>query len=269
MEARTKGNLKKTGGIILNVILWIFVIFCVLVTVVAFSANGNAKGVPTVGGKCFLNVQTGSMDASLPEWVPEGKPAGFSAGSMIVGEYIADSAEKIDALEAGDVITFEWDITGEGRIQPGESNTHRIVSIERNASGMIVSVKTQGDNTEYSKGQTETVSRSAIIAKYTGTKIAGLGAVMTFLSSRLGFGLCILLPLLLFFVYEIIVFVRAVMKVRGEDKKLISAEDEEMIRRAAVEEYIRRQAEQNAGRSADGKDDADDTDKENDGENKN
>ena len=268
MEAKTKGNLKKTGGIILNVILWIFVIFCVLVTVVAFSANGNAKGVPTVGGKCFLNVQTGSMDASLPEWVPDGKPAGFSAGSMIVGEYIADSAEKIDALEVGDVIAFEWDITGDGRIQPGESNTHRIVSIERNASGTVISVKTQGDNTEYSMGQTETVSRSAIIARYTGTKIVGLGAVMTFLSSRLGFGLCILLPLLLFFVYEIIVFVRAVMKVRGEDKKLISAEDEEMIRRAAVEEYIRRQAE-SAEKPADKKDDAGDAEEKSDEENKN
>ena len=36
------------------------------------------------------------------------------------------------------------------------------------------------------------------------------------------------------------------MKVRNADKKMITAEDEEMIRRKAIEEYLRRQAETQA-----------------------
>lgn len=239
MKNQTHTTAKKTAGVVLNVILWLFVIFCVAITVVAFSANGNAKGVPTVGGKCFLNVQSGSMSGDTPSYVPEGKPAGFPTGAMIIGRYIAGDSAAIDALEVGDIVTFEWDINGDGVRSPGEYNTHRIVAIERDSAGAVVRVTTQGDNPEYSKGKTEVSDRSALIAMYTGKRVDGLGGVMTFLSSQLGFGLCILLPLLLFFIYEIIVFVRTLMSVRNADKKLITAEDEEQIRKAAIEEYLR------------------------------
>lgn len=49
-------NAKKTVNLVVNVILWIFVAFCVFVTIVAVSANANAKNVPTVGGKCYLYI---------------------------------------------------------------------------------------------------------------------------------------------------------------------------------------------------------------------
>ena len=66
---------------------------------------------------------------------------------------------------------------------------------------------------------------------------------MSFLQSSLGFGLCILLPLALFFVYELVIFIRTVLSLKNEGKKVISAEDEEMIKQRAIEEYLRRQQE--------------------------
>ena len=80
---------------------------------------------------------------------------------------------------------------------------------------------------------------------YTGTRVAGLGSVLTFLGSRLGFGLCILLPLVLFFVYQLVMFIRTLISVRNDGKKVITVADEELIKQKAIEEYLRRQAEEN------------------------
>lgn len=241
-QTAQKGKGKKIAGIVVNVILWIFVAFCVFVTVVVASANSNAKNVTEIGGKCYLNVLSDSMNAEKPEGVPEDKPSGFKKGDMLISKYIAEDDEAIDSLQVGDIITFEWDINGDGSLSKGEYNTHRIVEIERNGNE-ITSVTTRGDNTEYSKGQVEKVRRSSIIAVYTGKKAAGIGSVFTFLSSRLGFGLCILLPMAAFFIYEAVVFAKTLISVKNDGKKVISAADEEAIKQKAIEEYLRREKE--------------------------
>ena len=76
---------------------------------------------------------------------------------------------------------------------------------------------------------------------YTGSKIPGLGKAMDFLSTRVGFGVCILLPLILFFIYQVVKFVMSFMSVKNTGKKVISAADEELIRQKAVEEYLKKQ----------------------------
>ena len=39
------------------------------------------------------------------------------------------------------------------------------------------------------------------------------------------------------------IFIRTVLSLKNEGKKVISAEDEEMIKQRAIEEYLRRQQE--------------------------
>ena len=87
------------------------------------------------------------------------------------------------------------------------------------------------------------VSRGTIIAVYTGSKIPALGKALDFLSTKVGFGVCILLPLILFFIYQLVKFVMAFMSVKNSGKKVISAADEELIRQKAVEEYLKKQQE--------------------------
>lgn len=253
MENRTQSKAKRTVGIVVNVILWLFVIFSVGVTVMAVSASANKKGVPCLGGNCYLSVRSDSMNAEKPAWVSDDAPSGFSKGDMLIATYIVDNEEAIAALKVGDIITFEWDITNDGVISEGEYNTHRIVRIERRADGTVDYFETQGDNTEYSRGQSERVSPNHIIARYDGKKLAGVGSVMGFLQSSLGFGLCILLPLALFFLYELVVFIRTVLTVKNEGKKIITEEDEEQIKRRAIEEYLRRQQEKDAADAPDTK----------------
>lgn len=244
MQDETKKKVKKTANIVVNVILWLFVAFAVLITVIAVSAASGSKKVPVIGGKCYMSVQSDSMNATKPEGVADEFPSGFKKGDFIVGKYICDNDEAIDALREGDVVTFEWDINGDGAISKGEYNSHRIIKINKDENGRVVSLETRGDNDAYTLGISESVSRGAIIAVYTGKKANGLGAVITFLGSRLGFGLCILLPLTAFFVYQLVVFIITVVRVKNSDKKVISAADEELIKQKAVEEYLRRRQEQ-------------------------
>lgn len=235
-STQQKSQAKKIIDIVVNVILWVFVAFCILVTIIAVSASSNAKNVPTIGGKCFLTVASGSMQADKPSWVPSDKPSGFKKGSLIISKYIANDDDALNALSVGDVITFEYDINGNGAIEKGEYNTHRIIAINSNGS-----FTTQGDANELSDGKN--VSISEVIAIYTGTEIWGLGSVLSFLSSQLGFGLCILLPLAAFFVYQLVVFIRTLVSVNNEGKKVITVADEELIKQRAIEEYLRKQSE--------------------------
>ena len=270
MNSTKQQTLKKVLGIVLNVILWAFVIFAVLVTVLAVSASVNAKetgkenikGVPQLFGSCYFNVQTDSMNSSKPVGVADDKPSGFKAGDLILGKYIYDDQSAINNLEVGDVITFEWVIDGQNAY-----NTHRIVKIgELDSNGNTYIVYTRGDvaqnklteeqlAAEASTGTLtadtyETVSVSRIVSVYSGKKIAGLGGALDFLNTQLGFGLCILLPLVLFFGYEVFVFIRTVLKIKNEGKRTITAEDEELIRQKAIEEYIRQQSNANAQANA-------------------
>lgn len=234
------GNVKKAKkiiGVVVNVILWLFVVFAICVTVLAVSASANKKGVPTVGGKCYLSVESESMNAAKPSWVSAGKPSGFKRGDLIIGEYIAGNASAINKIEKGDVVTFETSVGGKVI-----RNSHRVIDVGYKSDGVTVDyLKTQGDNNALADG--DSVYTDKIIAVYTGKKIAGVGGALSFLSSQTGFGLCILLPLAIFFAYELVVFIMAIVKVKNEGKKVISAEDEEMIKRAAVEEYLRQKAE--------------------------
>lgn len=240
MEKSINSKIKKVLGIIVNVILWMFVIFSVVVTVIAVSASANKKNVPTLGGNCYLSVQSDSMNANKPDWVSSDKHDGFKTGDLIIGKYIADDSDAIANLKIGDVITFEWDINGDGVLSQGEYNTHRIVNVVYNGDD-ISYFETKGDNIRYSLDKTETVYANKIIALYTGEKIGGLGSVISSLSTPLGFGLCIVLPLALFFAYELFVFIKTVIKVKNEGKKLITAEDEELIKKRAIEEYLKGQ----------------------------
>lgn len=242
METAKQNKTKKIIGIIVNVLLWAFVIFSVFITVIAVSASANKKNVPTLGGNCYLSVKSDSMNAQKPDWAT-GKPDGFKTGDLIFGKYIAENNDEIAKLKKGDVITFEWDINGDGVVSQGEYNTHRIVNIVYNGDE-IDYFETQGDNFEYSKGQVEKVYFSRIIAKYSGKKIGGLGSVLTALGSPLGFGLCIVLPLGVFFGYELFVFIKTVLAVKNEGKKVITAADEELIKQRAIEEYLRQKEEE-------------------------
>ena len=221
---------KKILKTALNVFIWIFVIFSLLMTVLALAAQSNADGIPSLGGKCFLTVSSDSMAPT------------FEQGDLLISDML--TKEEKMSLKQGDVITFYADLDGNGST---ELNSHRIVSINYSSDGAVESYVTKGDNEETNKvADQNPVLWQYVIAKWNETsKIANIGGFLNFLQTPKGFLITIVLPLIIFFLYELYVFIKALLKLKkkdGETPKL-TAEEEEAIKKKAIEEYLKQQQE--------------------------
>ena len=224
---------KKVLKIVLNVLIWVFVVFSLAMTVLALAAQSNSDGVPAIGGKCFLTVSSDSMSPT------------FEKGDLIFGKMM--TTEEKMALKEGDVVTFYADLDGNGST---ELNSHRIVGINYKDDGTVDSYVTQGDNTETNVAEDkEPVRWQYVICKWTGKKVANIGGFISFLQKPKGFLILIVLPLILVFLYQLYVFIKTLIDVRNKNKPQeshgISAEEEEAIKQKAIEEYIRQQQLQN------------------------
>ena len=231
-----KSTAKKVVRIVGNVLIWIFIVFAALITVLAFASQSSADGIPSIAGRTVLTVQTDSMSRSAEEegkvTLQEGWERGFNAGDIIIGKKL--TTDEMKALKVGDIITFKTTLAG--TTQEG-LNSHRIVEVQ--GSGDSVVYVTRGDNNV--GDDTEPVSWDKVICVYTGTRLCGLGKALDFLQTPTGFLVVIVLPLVAFFVYELIVFIRKFLKVKNAGKKQITAADEEAIKQKAIEEYLKAQ----------------------------
>ena len=74
-----------------------------------------------------------------------------------------------------------------------------------------------------------------IIGKWTNVKISGFGKVMNFLRTKTGFFVCIVIPMAVFFLVELYKFIVTLIEVK---KPELTEEDEEEIKKRAIEEYL-------------------------------
>ncbi len=223
-----KAKIKKIAEIVLNVLIWVFVALSILVTALVFAAQGSPDGIPDLFGTSLITIETPSM-----------KPI-YNVGDLVFMKKISNE-EKYE-LEAGDIITFRTsvDINGDGKA--GDINTHLIHEV---VDGTLTFI-TKGENNPAPDNVGDapyTVHHSDVIGVCTKDgKIGGLGGVINFLRSSLGFFICIVLPLLLFFLYELYSFIKLIISERAAKEPAVSKETEEEIKRRAIEEYIKSQA---------------------------
>ena len=168
--------LKRAGTVVLSVIVWAIILIAALYAFTTMATRDN-QNVANIFGYTPLTVQSDSM-------VPT-----FAAGDLIF-------IKKCDpaTLEEGDIICFHTIIDNEYAL-----NTHRIESIE--SVGDARSYTTIGDNNNGITDQ-HVISDGDIVGKYVG-HLSGFGKVMDFLSSSTGFLIVIILPMMLFFIYQI------------------------------------------------------------------
>lgn len=224
-----KGGAKKVLNVILNVIIWVFVVFAVCMTVLAFAAQANANGIPAIFGRAFLSVQTDSMEPTI------------MAGDEIIGETL--TLEDAAKLKVDDVITYTADLDGNGI---DEFNTHRIIKVNEDVSGVYYTTK--GDNE--AAEDPFSIYPENVVCKWSGAKLNGVGKFMDFLQTSKGFLVVIVIPLLLFFIYELIKFIKTLVGIKNEGKKQITEADEELIKLRAIEEYkaqMKAEEEKNSG----------------------
>ena len=214
--------MKKVLKITANVLVWIILILALLVTIMVFSSGRN-NGVANLLGYIPMTVESDSM-----------KPT-FKKDDLIICKEVDD----VYALQEGDVITF-WTMIDGQRVK----NTHRIVAI--NEIDNTRSFVTRGDNNP----QDDTVPASAndIIGKWTDVKLGGFGKVMNFLRTKTGFFICIVIPMAVFFLVELYKFIVTLVELK---KPELTDEDEEEIKKRAIEEYLaaQKQEEENKNKA--------------------
>ena len=222
-------TLKRVGTIIISVILWLVILVAALYAFTTMAMK-DEQNVASILGYTPMVVESDSMSPT------------FSKGDMIF-------IRKCDpaSLKEGDIITFHTIINNEYAL-----NTHRIESIAEN--GEARSYTTIGDNNNGVADQ-HVISDGDIVGKYVG-HIKGLGKVMNFLSSSTGFLIVIVIPMLLFFIYQvynlIMISIRlkkavAVETAKEMEKEKAAGADEEA--KAALEEARKMREEAEAIRA--------------------
>ena len=217
-----KSKVKKIINTIVDVLIVLVLIVSILVVVL--SLTSKSSGVPNICGYAPLNVASYSMEPTI------------NKGDLIFSKVTNDIDYE---YKVGDIVTFPIEIDGVQTL-----NTHRIIEIIEDDD--ITYYKTQGDNKDTNPiADEEMQTSSSIVAVYTGTKIPAIGNFFGFIRTQLGFFLCVLLPMILFFVYEAI---RVVMNLLAYNKEKAIAEAKEAVQTAelteeqkqrAIEEYLR------------------------------
>ena len=227
--------IKRVGTIIISVLLWLVILVAALYAFTTMATKDN-QNVANLFGYTPLVVESNSMS-----------PA-FKKDDLIF-------VKKCDTskLEEGDIICFHTIIDNEYAL-----NTHRIQSIAEN--GEARSYTTVGDNNNGVADQ-HIISDGDIVGKYVG-HISGAGKLMNFLSSSTGFLLVIVLPMLIFFIYQvynlIMISIRlkkavAVENAREQTEAEIALEEAKRLRDEA--EAMRAKAEEELKKAKGGRDD--------------
>lgn len=204
--------MKKFLKIVVDVLAWIILIAAFLVTIMIFSSTKN-NGIASLFGVMPMSVQSDSMAPT------------FKAGDMILVKKIDD----MYTLQKDDVITF-YTIIDSARVL----NTHRIVEVKDDGGSRTYI--TRGDNNPVD--DEIPVYPSDIVGKWTGAKVKGGGKVLDFLRSKTGFFICVVIPMAIFFLFELYKFIAALI----ESKQKLSKDEEDEIKRKAIEEYLAQQA---------------------------
>lgn len=181
---------RKIIKFIVNLLLWVVIFAAAIVTIISITSKQN--GVPDLLGYVPLSIQTQSMEPTI------------MTGDLIISKRYDENKPK---LNSGDIITF-FCIEQEKKIL----KTHRIVEIIEN--GDMISYRTKGDNNE--SIDDGSVAPGDIVAIYDGKLVPHGGSVIDFLKSGTGFFICIVLPLLIFFLYQLYTFVSLVSQMKYE-----------------------------------------------------
>ncbi len=232
---------KSILGVISDVLLVILIVVAIAITVMTFTSKSSETGIGNVAGYTPFSVQTDSMSPTI------GK------GDLIIAKEVVNPQEE---LKVGDVITFYTLMQdGAGNTVKG-FNTHRILDVQLNNDGSVYYYVTKGDAMETEDNQK--VYPDDIVARQIGAgvdesgnyvkglTISGFGNALDFLQSQLGFMICVIIPLALFFIWQVYKLIAMFMTAKAEK---ISDD----VKRQAIEEYLAQQeAEKKSGGSDNG-----------------
>lgn len=245
-NAEKKGKVNKIISIILNVLFYLFIAFLLLFAIANIRAkNKDGNNIPNIFGYGFLGVSSDSMKGNNED--------SFDAGDLIIVK-IANK-ENIANIKVGDIVTF-YDTFLNTDIK---LNTHRVVEVQKNDLDGKVYYILQGDKAvsqnhvwvtggenaslrgadgEYDHNYVQFCSEDDIKAIYS-SKSKGLGKLFAFITDKVGFAVCIVLPTFILLAVEIGILLKNILKLKGEKQREQNKEDLEAEREKMKAELLK------------------------------
>ena len=189
--------MKKVLKTVLDVL--IVALFLTAVVLLISGLTQQKSGIPGAFGYSMASVQTNSMSGTI------------EPGDMVIGKICDENTE----FSVGDIITFRKAVDGKLI-----TVTHRITDVRIIDGNRFY--ETQGDNRELDyEGEKDVCftpdeglrAAGDIVSKHVLT-LKGVGRAVDFLKTPVGFIVCLVLPLLVYIIYEISVIVSAVVAYR-------------------------------------------------------
>lgn len=234
-----KQKLLKIGKIVVNVLLWVVIAMSLFFAIVAFTTSKDT-GVPTIFGKMLLPIATDSMNGD--------KPDSFKKNALVVASAVEKGADIYEELYEGRIVIYRGEVTS-GGVTIESLIAHRIVEVTQESLGANKPyVKVQGDNPQAT--DIDVVVASNIVGFYD-SHVGGIGGLILFLKSGLGFWLLIIIPLALFFGYQVYNVVKISVEARrdGQAELAKEAEATDVLKKAQEEaEEVLRKAREEAER---------------------
>lgn len=236
-----KKVVKRLAVITANVLLYTFLIVCLIGVTLTVTAKRDEDGTSTIFGVQMRYVLTESMEECEATDVSDFDIKSIPQKSMIFIDVVprdpVDALEWYADLEEGDVLTFKYVYTTQ------ETITHRIIDIDEKKDGTGYIITLRGDNvSEDGEAMTQVIDTSKtnspnyVIGKVTGQSYF-LGILVHALKSPIGMVFIIILPAAIILFLEILKIVRVLTREKREKENMKFEEQknelEELKRRLA------------------------------------
>lgn len=243
-----KSVIKTIANTVINIMIVLVLFVSIVIAVMAISSKEN--GISVIFGYTIENIQTDSMKGGSEDF----DGGDFDKGDVIIGKFMDNSMFNDGVYQLGDIVTYRGDLDGD----PGtkEYICHRIVEVASYEGHDVY--RTKGDNGEIAdqaKGDYASYLNAGDISAvfyskdYQGKIIKGFGNVLGFLQSKFGFFICILLPMIIFFLYELIrvIFNFAYFKkAKAEEEAEVSNAQKQAEIEAAVAQALAEKSNNNS-----------------------
>ena len=193
---------KKVLNTIVNILIVCVLLISVTVATMSLSAKASG-GLSVIFGHTVENIQTDSMKGGSDKY--EG--GDFAKGDVIISKYT--DYLFTNEYNEGDIITYKGDINP--NTEKRDFICHRIIEVAEYEG--VKCYRTQGDynhQADQESGDYASYLRASDIGsvfyddEYHGAIIKGFGTFLSFIQSKFGFFICILVPMIIFFLYELI-----------------------------------------------------------------
>ena len=204
----------KIVNIFINTLIIVVLLMSILIATLALTSKSN-NGVPSIFGYSFHTIMSPSMEGGSD--VYEG--GDYRVGDLVIGK--ATNGNPNEVYEVGDIVVYT---TQNDNLPDGvEMICHRVIARDQQDDGSYL-YTTKGDNNDeedQAKHGAADIVAVCYDHSYKGAVWRGFGNVLNYLRTSQGFFLVVLLPMIIFFLYEIL---RVVMNALNY-KKAKSVED--------------------------------------------